>query len=260
MVFWRKERKDALVFVDYEYWATSVYKLYRVKPDIKSWITSLREQYNLKGIYFFADFFRDNLKKDVPVIREFTNHIIETQCTYGSSYLKDMSDFIMLDFMYRAAYQKNSPPNFIVFTGDGHFQSVIRLLVQDLKKNTVVYGIRDSFSHALKDMASTAIELPDNEAEQEMCRKMIVMDFDELAKTADQFISFTNMIRKVSSHYRVAENVVELVLHNMIQSGLVVKSVHRKIIYGEMKEVKVLVPQWDKLIEAGLYSPPGEDE
>ena len=50
---------------------------------------------------------------------------------------KDMTDFVMLDAIYQSVNELPAIDTYILFTGDGHFQSVARYL-KERKKKTVI--------------------------------------------------------------------------------------------------------------------------
>lgn len=129
---------------------------------MQAWAKEIREQYKVERLLFFGDFVQPILHNEITRIRAVTNEIIETQFGLPGSHKKDMSDFVMLDYIYRAAADRHSPRTFILFTGDGHFAPAVRHLVQDLRKNVVLYGIRGSVSNFLKDAASECREFPDD--------------------------------------------------------------------------------------------------
>ena len=82
MGLFKKKKKKAVVFVDYEHWYISLYRLHKARPDIKALRDELSEKYELTEMIFFADFSNPSLKSELPKIREISNHIIETQNVY----------------------------------------------------------------------------------------------------------------------------------------------------------------------------------
>ena len=132
-----------------------------MKPDIRSWYKGLSEQYELSDLYFFGDFSNPLLRQEIPRIREFTTGIIETQ-NASSYHKKDFTDFIMLDHIYQRSFQ-NDVDVFILFTGDGHFSSVVSYLVNKRRKAVEVFGITGAISASLKNTATKTTALPDKE-------------------------------------------------------------------------------------------------
>ena len=187
----------------------------------------------MERLLFFGDFVQPILHNEITRIRAVTNDIIETQFGLPGSHKKDMSDFVMLDYIYRAAADRHSPRTFILFTGDGHFAPVVRHLVQDLRKNVILYGIRGSVSSFLKDAASECREFPDEEAQMRIYWQLIVDYFDEMAeRRPNALLTFL----------RVANDVV--------RNGWFIQKKH---VFPDRHAIKIVVPEWDKLIEAGLY-------
>lgn len=219
MGIWERFRdRRAVAFVDYEHWFFSLKTDYATKPDVQAWAKEVREQYKVERMLFFANFAQAVLHNEITRIRAVTNDIIEIQFGLPGSHMKDMSDFVMLDHIYRAATAKHSPKTFLLFTGDGHFAPVVRFLVQDLEKNVVVYGIRGSVSQFLKDAASECWEFPDEEAQMRIYWQHIVDYFDEMAeRRPNMLLTFGRVVNEVSSRQNIPLQSVEAAFSQMLQ-------------------------------------------
>lgn len=68
----------------------------------------------------FADFSHRGIKEEIPKIRAITNTIIETQNSFAG-HKKDMTDFIMLDYIYQYVSDYPETGTIILFNGDGYF-------------------------------------------------------------------------------------------------------------------------------------------
>ena len=132
----RKRENQAMAFVDYEHWFFSLREKFGVKPDILAWAKEVRDQYDISQMLFFGNFLQDILQDEVTRVRTVTNDIVETQFGNPAYRIKDMSDFILLDHLYRALEDRRSPQTFLLFTGDGHFAPVVRHLVQEKKRRS----------------------------------------------------------------------------------------------------------------------------
>lgn len=253
-MFWRKNLNHAVAFVDYEYWYVSMRELYRAQPDLKDWCERLRERYQVKSIQFFGNFLDRNLSNEVIRIREVSNDIIETNCDNEGRFMKDMSDVIMLDAIYRAAAAKRSPRTFVLFTGDGHFQPVVRYLVQDLGKRVELHGIRTTVSRALRDAASECLEIPEEDQQLTECFQYIVADFNRIALNHDNpFATYQSLVTRVSRNNRLPKERVEMAVNEMVNRGYITRKRHR--VAYDKPMINVLIPEWDVLIEAGLHRP-----
>ena len=158
----RGKKKKALVFVDFEYMQISFKKRYGIQPPIIDWYRSLTAVYDVSALYVFADFSNPAMKNNLPVLRQITDNIIETQNT-SSRHKKDFTDFFMLDKIYQKAYQKHKASVFVLFTGDGHFGAVSRFLINHCKKEVVIYGIDGNISNQLRTQVTKVLLYPDRE-------------------------------------------------------------------------------------------------
>jgi len=151
----------AVAFVDYEHWYISYDRMYRSKPDIRAWREALAERYDVGEIFFFGDFSNPSLRSEIPKIREITSFIIETQ-NASSHFEKDFTDFIMLDHIYQKAVTDENIDAFIIFSGDGHFSSVVSFIRNRVGKEVGVYAVKGALSSQLRNSASYAEEvMPD---------------------------------------------------------------------------------------------------
>ena len=243
--------RRAVAFVDYEHWFFSLKTDYATKPDVQAWAKEIREQYKVERLLFFGDFVQPILHNEITRIRAVTNEIIETQFGLPGSHKKDMSDFVMLDYIYRAAADRHSPRTFILFTGDGHFAPAVRCLVQDLRKNVILYGIRGSVSNFLKDAASECREFPDEEAQMRIYWQLIVDYFDEMAeRRPNALLTFLRVANDVAAKHNLPMQNVEDAFSEMVRNGWFTQKMHS---FPNHQSIRIVVPEWDKLIEAGLY-------
>ena len=173
----RGSRKPAaMAFVDYESWFYTYKNLLSLEPNTKSWRQELDDNYNVLDILVFAEFSNNKyLNKQITPLRNITNTIIETYQQTGTR-KKDMTDFIMLDYIYQTAATRKDVDVFILFTGDGHFHSVVKYLTQTLKKKVVVYAIKESLSLQLKAIASEVRIPPDEDTTFHQYAPYIVED------------------------------------------------------------------------------------
>lgn len=244
------EKPEAVVFVDYEHWYYSYQQMFRMKPDIVYWYNTLKEQYTVASIYFFGDFSREGISQEVCRIREVTNMIIETQ-NNGTYLKKDMTDFIMLDCIYQQAIE-DSCETFILVTGDGHFQSVVRFLTDKFNKEVVVYGVRDSFSRQLRLAASRFVEMPAAGWEMRTYFSYIIENFNYIAEHPKNKIipTFWSVIKAVARFHELSEEVVRAAVEKMLDEGYLTQE-ERRINFNDT--AKVLVPNWEKLIQDRLW-------
>lgn len=243
-------RKRAMVFVDYESWFYSYKTLYGMRPDPKAFRASLESEFMIEDIMVFGDFSSPGMAEELGKLRNITNTIIETGNTFNRR-KKDMTDFIMLDYIYQYADEKSKAGTYIIFTGDGHFQSVTKYLVHKKRKNVVVYGVRDSISRQLRDAASEVRELPTHEEMRRRQYALIARNMDEIEGKTRIVPSFIATAEAVSRKYGILFNDAKEALQEMLDMGYLSREL-RKV---NGRTVKVIVAEWDKLQADGIYSP-----
>ncbi len=244
------EKPGAMAFIDYEHWYYSYQNNFGLKPDPVGWRREVEEIYELDDIMVFADFGHKGIDGELAKIRSITNTIIETQQTF-IRYKKDMTDFIMLDYIYQTVYLKPEISTYILFTGDGHFQSVVKYLTQRMKKTVVIYGVKNSLSNQLKMVASSSYELPADGNTLKEYYPMIVANLAYVSEKMDIIPTFNGTVAAVARRNQAPEELVRAALQEMIDKGYVYQRMQR---VDFNRSVRVTAANWEMLAKAGLWS------
>lgn len=254
MLHWFKRRKArgrALVFVDYEYWFYSYKNKFGIRPDVGRWRAELEKEYTLADLYIFADFASAGLGEELRRLKSLTDKVTDTG-TVGQRFKKDMTDFIMLDEIYQSAVSRRGIDTFILFTGDGHFQSVVRYLVHKLHKRVIIYGVSETFSRSLQAAATETLLLPLETELFASYREMLLKDLAHCAERYDIIPTFLSTIDAVVNRYGAMPEYTRTVLQELIDEGYIYQK-EQRLRFG--KTVKALATDWERLIKEGLWNP-----
>lgn len=247
-----RTKPTAVAFVDYEHWYISLDKMYHIRPDVRAWRDDIASKYEIREIVFFADFANPSLRQEIPKIREITNYIIETQ-NVSSNFKKDFTDFIMLDHIYQRAMKSQDIDTFILFSGDGHFNSVVSFLITQMGKKVGVYGIKDAVSNQLRNSASWYVLLPEQTDPDMQYYGMILKNLKYLKDnaTAGRKVrpTFTATCENVSRLNCVPKADIMRALRALIDNGYISQN-EEKI--SARKSVRVLQVDWNKCRDAGM--------
>ena len=245
------KKKKAVAFIDYEYWFYSYKTRFGIKPDPVKWFDDVKAHYDISEILVFGDFSNPALSEEMGKIRCITNNIIETGNTYHNK-KKDMTDFVMLDYIYRAADENRRVRTYLIFTGDGHFQSVVKYLTEKKKKKVVLCGIRDSMSRQLQTVATELRLYPKEDTKFRECTKMIISNMAYVSDKETIVPTFWGTVEAVSRYNNVPQGAVVDSLKKMLDEGYLVRK-EREL--QCQKKVMVLAPDWDKMVKDGLWKP-----
>ena len=243
-------KPKAYVFVDFEHWYVSMYKRYSLRPRVREWRDMLAEKYDIREMLFFADFSNPGMRAEIPRIREVSNLIIETQNT-SPHYKKDFTDFIMLDNIYQKAFSSPDVDVFIIFTGDGHFSSVVRFLTQSCRKKVYVYSVKDGLSGMLKSVCTKAYETPSERDIDVTYYSMIAKKLKEADTTGKRFPdpSFSAVVAAVSDHYGVDRETVKEKANKMAHEGYLTVKTNR---LSSSKRISTVALNESKLAADGV--------
>lgn len=241
-----KTVKKAIAFIDYEYCFYSYMDTHKIKPCPVIWKKKLEEKYELSDIMVFGDFTQKEISEELRKLRSITNTIIETSNVFLER-KKDMTDFIMLDYIYQSVESRKDVDTYILFTGDGHFQSVVKYLRQK-KKTVIVCGIRETMSNQLRSVASEIADLPIEEERYVNYYKLIASNMNYVEQFPKIVPTFMRTVENVARKNNLPEELVADVLRRMIQKGYITKKVKRM----SNGDVRYLEACWDKMIEDGI--------
>lgn len=181
-------------------------------------------------------------------IRGYTNDIVETK-NGGGYFKKDFTDFIMLDRIYQTAYSNKEIDTYIIFTGDGHFSSVVLFLKNICAKKVVVYGVKNAFSNQLKIAASTFREIEHDELAP-VC-SFIIESINTLEKeNKNARPTFMKTVDAVSAKYGYDKLFVRQAMDRLFERECVCQYT-RKIGTNEVKLLKV---DYKKCKEYGYFN------
>lgn len=245
------DEHKAIAFVDYEHWYYGFRNIFHMDPDPVSWRKELDEHYSMEEIMIFGDFSNDGITDGLNKLRAISNTVISTQQPHDR-HKKDMTDFIMLDYIYQVSAERNDVGTYILFTGDGHFQSVVKYLIQKLGKKVVVYGVSKSVSTRLKDVATEVHEIP-LAAEVTKDRYQMLVDNMAYVSTRNNiYPSFRGTVEAVARYNDVPEEEIATALREMLDKGLLVQK-ERRVDFN--RKIKVITANWEALIAKGLWDP-----
>ena len=244
-----KHNKRAVVFVDYEHWYISFDRFYNKKPDVKAFRDELAQTYDIVDISFFADFSNPSLRQEISRIRAVTGSIIETQ-NASNHYKKDFTDFIMLDHIYQQALMMDTADTFIIFSGDGHFSSVVSFLKTKCRKEVGIYGVKDAISNALRVGADWTVEVS---GEDTVYLERVGMILDSIRAVQEKNprarITFWATVEAVSQRNFVDKEVIAEALRGLIEDGYILQYLSNDG-RGAMRLMEV---DWVKCKKDGLY-------
>ncbi len=251
MSLFKKRKPKAAVFVDFEHWCYSLYTLYGQRPKIDEFYSSLCESYDPVSVKFFGKFDEPNLKKHLEEIRRVTIDVIETQ-NPSLHPKKDYTDFIMLDHIYRSADRRDKCDVYVIFSGDGHFSSVVGYLKNVKKKKVVIYGIRGSVSENIKAIADSCVEIPENSDPRAKIWSKILGNLEHLqTKRPGANATFKSTVSAVSGYYHIDRDSVAAALNELISMGIITK---RTTEIEPGKEISVIETDWNLAESEGIWT------
>ncbi len=246
-------QKRIVAFVDFEHWYYSMQNLHGKKPNISEWFALLSAHGRIIDCVFFADFSQYGIRDELAKIRAISNKIIETR-NPNPRHQKDYTDFIMLDHIYQRAMQDNSIDMFAIFSGDGHFSSVVSFMKNYCKKEVGIYGVSGATSRVLKDAADWFFELPDSGSERHKLCETILAAIKRTQQSTDLgYVSYASTVSNVAATKKFRPEEIEEALQFLITAELIRQDEHR---FSLTNRIKTLTPNWEKLEEAGYRPTP----
>lgn len=241
----------AAVFVDYEHWYYGYHNKVQMKPNVEEWLEELQQEYEVHRLYIFGDFSEPRISGELEKLEKLTRNVVHTAST-KEGVDKDFTDVIILDAIYRSMAEKDSDEVYILFTGDAHFTKVVEYL-KEKEKKVIIYGVRFSFSNALKSVATSYVEMPRQEQERSHYNELILESLDYLRKkNKAKRPSYWKTVESVASYNHVPKNRVRTALDGMISQKYIAVEVKKS---GKDKEHRqqLLEVDWERLQADGLW-------
>ncbi len=250
----KKKLPRCIAVVDFEHWYISLERQYSMKPDIKAWKDGLEKDYNIEEIAFFGDFSNQGLRGELDKIRNATSMIIDTQ-NNSEYYKKDFTDFIMLDYIYQKAMTSKKTDTFIIFTGDGHFSSVVRFIINVCHKKVGIYGITNAVSSQLKSGASWYREIPSDTDAYKTYYKMIAdyMSYLMVHREFGEKSTKEKIIERISVKGGIGKKAVSHALEQMVSDGYLYKTAS---VDSKNKKITILKANWELLERDKIWRQP----
>lgn len=243
----KKEKRSAVVFVDYEHWFYGYNNIFHMRPNFTEWLTELKKEFDVTRLYVFGDFSEKIIGEDLQRLQKETKDVVHT-ASMKDGVDKDFTDVIILDYIYRSAAAKNSPETYVLFTGDAHFTRVVEYLKETGKK-VIIYGVKRSFSNALKSAATSYVEMPRQEQERNHYNELILTSLSIVCRKPKKIATYQKTIDTVAEYNKVPADKVKTALDGLISQKYVVEKEHN---YSNGKSAMKLVVDWKRVHAAKL--------
>ena len=161
-----------------------------------------------------------------------------------------MTDFVMLDYIYRCIDDNKRIGTYIIFSGDGHFQSVARHLSQRKHKRVIVYGIDGTVSRQLQTVASEVRYIPTDEELNLKAYRQIAENMDSIEGRADIIPTFNGTLDAVVEQNDADRDRIHGALEHMLNAGYLYQKPRRM---NRRRVIKVMAADWDRLAEDEIY-------
>jgi len=213
------EKLRTAVFVDYEAWFYGCKNQYQAEPDVVGWFNHIKDKGQIDDVFFFADFSHDAIKDHIVKLRNISNSIID--CSKGEK-AKEYTDFIMLDHIYQRLFRQSDIKQFVLFTGDSHFQSVVAFLRNFNEKKVGIYSLDGSLSTLLAEASDWYVRVVPSNGRFEAIKNALLKNLHWISEKPDAVPTFSRTVTVVArTHAQYPEHDVASVLSSIIAKGIV---------------------------------------
>ena len=153
------KRNYTAVFVDYEHWFYSMKHDYHTKPEVAEWMAEIEKDYDVKHWLAFADFNYEEIGREIQILQTAGFQVINS-CHNFTYHKKGQTEFSLLNQLYQYAINYPEVKTYILFTGNGDFESAVRFLREKMDKTVIVWAVRNAFSDRLRSAANETHEFP----------------------------------------------------------------------------------------------------
>jgi len=233
------ERVRTTVFVDYEAWFYGCKNQYQADPDVVDWFNHIKDKGQIDDVFFFADFSHDAIKDHIVKLRNISNSIID--CSKGDK-AKEYTDFIMLDHIYQRLFRQSDIKQFILFTGDSHFQSVVAFLRNFNEKKVGIYALEGSLSPLLAEASDWYVKVVPSNGRYEGIKNALLKNLKWINEKPNAIPTFSKTVAIVARNFpEYNEQDISNVLSGLISKGLV-KQEETLPLHSGVKIKKLVMP------------------
>jgi hypothetical protein len=216
------EKIRTAVFVDYETWSYGCRNQYFTDPDVSSWFANLKDKGQIDDVLFFADFTHESIKDHTLKLRNISNSIID--CSKGDKE-KNYSDFIMLDHIYQRLFRQPEIKQFVLFTGDSHFQSVVAFLRNFNEKKVGIYALDGSLNLLLAEAADWYVRIVPSNGRYDTIKRAIYKNLRWAKEKNIIVATFSKTVSVIAKNNPgFSESEITSVLSDLINKGIVSQS------------------------------------
>lgn len=214
-------KKKTAVFIDHESWFYGM-KNYGLAPDVDSVLGEIESENevvlrgafgNISDVNGLSDIEREKLSK----------FGYELTYTYEGISKEDLTDFVVVDTIYRAMFGREDIEKFIILSGDSHYITVVRTLAE-FGKEVEVWAVAGTLS-AMYDSFTTRVIYPDYDAEMtsRILDELVIVDALGGAMTTPM------CAKKVSMKYGYTYEAVRNQLFILSVRGMVVEQTYLNV-------------------------------
>lgn len=237
----RKQKTKINVYVNYEYWFFSYKNKFKMKPNLEEWYQELIETYSVEKIMFFGNFGLHAMAKELSRLEKITDSIVNTANREIDKDKYD-TDALILDSLYSQAAKRKGPNVFVLFVGEGHFETVIQYL-KEQGKQVLIYGVKKCFSEKLKSCSSFYVEMPRRMQEQQYYYDLIFKYFKNIPLEGAGRVC--NIVKSVAKNSKIREKKIKAAFDELVENGYIIKE-------GEERQCYSLHVNWYESIKDSL--------
>jgi hypothetical protein len=207
------------VFVDYESWVYGCRNQHQTDPEVADWFDHVKQRGQIDDVFFFADFSQESIKDHTEKIRRITSYTIDCSKS-DKSKGKDYTDFIMLDHIYQHLIKRQETEQYIIFTGDGHFQSIVAFLRNFNRKKVGIYAVDGSINSNLVEAADWYVRVIPSSGRNDAIKRAIINNLDWVKKKEEIIPTYKKTVSIVArNNPEYTEQDISAVLSSMITRG-----------------------------------------
>ena len=216
---------------------------------MKLLMNEIRTNYKVVQAIAFGDFTKNIINQERDKLRAVGIDIIDCATEINK---RNYADFSMLDSIYRTLIDKDDIEVFILFTGDGHFSSVVAGLVNYRNKEVGILGVPGTISRQLKESASWVKEVLPSEADiaHADMKKKIIARIRQLEEK-QQHPSFAKTAEYFAEKFNQDQQLILAILTQMLNEGVMIQEMRQSTAGNEYR---ALLCNVEKIKEMGLHT------
>lgn len=207
-------KKKTAVFIDHESWYYGLLNLHGDMTNVDNVLGVIEEQNEVTFKKAFGNLpFGE--KQNILEREKLSTYGYKLEHTFEGNVKGDLTDFVVVDSIYRSMINNPDIEKYIIISGDAHYLQVLRTL-KEYGKEVEIWAVFGTISAVFNEFCINVIypDTNNNDLANKITQEVFISD------TLSSMITSKNLVKSVSEKYNITEDKVWNELGMLVSKGI----------------------------------------